>query len=561
MKKLLLALSFTIWPTIGWAQCTGVFPANTLCGNLSGSPQPPAAFSSGGTIAGPTSSFVGDLAVWNNTLGSQLTDPGKTGAAITSNYTWSGAQTFSGGIGGNLTLNASNFTFNITGVGGGLWTGTSANDVGGGGTNVWLGPSAGPQNAGAYSSNGTLGGENIAIGLVAGSSVTTGAANVMIGGGSGTQITTGGTNTDIGRHSQRNNHAGNGTVAVGEFANNGNEANYGTFAMSASTSSFVLNVNSISGTPILAGMHVNGAGISAGACGITSFGSGVGGTGTYNLDCNAGTITNEAMTVNLTDASNSVFVGVNAGYYAADPNPGGSSFNQSTGVGFRALQNLTTGTLNTAVGAAALQGDGVNSLTGSFNTAVGGQSMGAVSSGAQNTAVGSGTLANIVTGGSNTAVGFQSGNATTGNNNTLLGWQAGLGLTSGTGNLLLTSQGDPGIKTGNYNTILGGVFGLPGNLSNSIILSDGQGTVRADYGKTTSSWTLSGGPVAIPGVAIASLPTCNSQLAGSFATVTNGTSPISYMQVVSAASTSSYTVPVFCGTNPTQVNSFAWVYH
>src|SRR6266404_6632030 len=74
MKKLLLALALIFLPSFAWAQCTGVFPPNTLCGNLSGSPRPPAAFASGGTVVGPGSSTVNDIAVWNNTSGTLLKD-------------------------------------------------------------------------------------------------------------------------------------------------------------------------------------------------------------------------------------------------------------------------------------------------------------------------------------------------------------------------------------------------------------------------------------------------------------------------------------------------------
>jgi hypothetical protein len=41
MKKLLLA--FALMPSVAWAQCNGIFPNNTACGNVSGSAAPPAA--------------------------------------------------------------------------------------------------------------------------------------------------------------------------------------------------------------------------------------------------------------------------------------------------------------------------------------------------------------------------------------------------------------------------------------------------------------------------------------------------------------------------------------
>lgn len=52
MKKLLLALALILAPTLASAQCTGVFPSNTLCGNFSGSPAPPRAVTSGNQVSG-----------------------------------------------------------------------------------------------------------------------------------------------------------------------------------------------------------------------------------------------------------------------------------------------------------------------------------------------------------------------------------------------------------------------------------------------------------------------------------------------------------------------------
>src|ERR1700744_2477648 len=74
MKKLLLILALLCAPTISWAQCTGVFPSNTLCGNLTGAARPPGAFSASGTVVGPGSSTIGDAAVWANASGTQLKD-------------------------------------------------------------------------------------------------------------------------------------------------------------------------------------------------------------------------------------------------------------------------------------------------------------------------------------------------------------------------------------------------------------------------------------------------------------------------------------------------------
>lgn len=94
MKKLLLALVLFLFPSLAWAQCNGVFPANTLCGNLSGSPQPPAAFAASGTIAGPVSSTNGGLVTWANTLGTQVKDG--NGTSIPGTYNFTGTVNLSG---------------------------------------------------------------------------------------------------------------------------------------------------------------------------------------------------------------------------------------------------------------------------------------------------------------------------------------------------------------------------------------------------------------------------------------------------------------------------------
>ena len=64
MKKLLLTLALCLWAPAAWAQCAGVFPNNTICGNASGSGAPP--------YAVPSSSFPFGL-IANSTLTSGFT--------------------------------------------------------------------------------------------------------------------------------------------------------------------------------------------------------------------------------------------------------------------------------------------------------------------------------------------------------------------------------------------------------------------------------------------------------------------------------------------------------
>jgi hypothetical protein len=92
MKKLFLIAIFCLSATAAFGQCNGVFPANTLCGNLSGTPQPPAAFSASTSLIGPGSSTVNGLALWGNTTGNQFKDG--NGQTVLGSYTF-GSGSFS----------------------------------------------------------------------------------------------------------------------------------------------------------------------------------------------------------------------------------------------------------------------------------------------------------------------------------------------------------------------------------------------------------------------------------------------------------------------------------
>lgn len=118
MRKLLLALALFLVPIAAHAQCTGVFPAQTLCGNLTASPAPPSQFPASGTIVGPGSSTLNGLPLWANTAGTQLKDG--AGLTVAGAYTWGGAQTYSalntfnGGLTAASTANFTS-TFQING--------------------------------------------------------------------------------------------------------------------------------------------------------------------------------------------------------------------------------------------------------------------------------------------------------------------------------------------------------------------------------------------------------------------------------------------------------------
>jgi len=88
MKKLLLVMAFCFTAGPVLAQCNGVFPSNTVCGNLTGSPALPTAFppSGGGgmgNVMGPVSSTVNNIAAWDNTVGTLLKDSGIPYTSVT----------------------------------------------------------------------------------------------------------------------------------------------------------------------------------------------------------------------------------------------------------------------------------------------------------------------------------------------------------------------------------------------------------------------------------------------------------------------------------------------
>ena len=187
----------------------------------------------------------------------------------------------------------------------------------------------------------------------------------------------------------------------------------------------------------------------------------------------------------LTDNKN-VFVGFQAG----QANTTGSS---NVAQGYRSLWSNTTGSHNIAQGQEALS----SNTTASFNIALGFESLLSNTTGTGNLALGYESLLNNTIGAGNVAQGYQALlSNTTGNNNIALGFAALLDNTTGNSNVsvgalslgqnttgfnntVLGTGTGAGITTGNSNTILGAnVTGLPSNLSNNIIIADGDGVQR-----------------------------------------------------------------------------------
>lgn len=119
---------------------------------------------------------------------------------------------------------------------------------------------------------------------------------------------------------------------------------------------------------------------------------------------------------------------------------------------------------NTAVGFSALKGSGTPANnTGNWNTAIGHNSLSSNTSGNDNVAIGNNALSANTQGSDNIAIGD---NALNGN-------------TTGAKNVVIGDASGGGITTGSANTIIGShVNGLGAQLSNTIIIADGDGNKR-----------------------------------------------------------------------------------
>ena len=165
------------------------------------------------------------------------------------------------------------------------------------------------------------------------------------------------------------------------------------------------------------------------------------------------------------------------GAYAMFTLTGGSNYN--TAVGYGAMTYIGSGaTYNTAVGNGAMYSALANPITGTKNTALGYLALTKLSSGTFNTGLGYNALAAVTTGITNTAVGGNAGlSITSGQGNTLVGYTALQTVTSGNYNVAI-GRNQTGIITGSYNTLIGSQITGLADISNTIILADGQGNQR-----------------------------------------------------------------------------------
>ncbi|MBV1924768.1 MAG: tail fiber domain-containing protein [Flavobacteriaceae bacterium] len=126
-------------------------------------------------------------------------------------------------------------------------------------------------------------------------------------------------------------------------------------------------------------------------------------------------------------ASNSIYIGVNAGTATSDTNTGNISMGRNT------LSLLTTGSNNVAIGDLALE----DITSGSSNVALGNYAMTNRTSGSNNVAIGSHSQFFNYTGTENSSLGLRALYGNSGNNNTAIGAHAGHSSGSGSNNVFI----------------------------------------------------------------------------------------------------------------------------
>lgn len=273
--------------------------------------------------------------------------------------------------------------------------------------------------------SGLLSSNNTSFGKGALNPANFGGLNTAIGANALGSNTGGGSNVGIGANTLFSNTTGNSNTVAGSFSMYSNTTGYENAAYGASSL-----YSNISG-------HWNVA------------------IGDFSM------YSNTSGTVNIGIGTSSLYNNI--------------SGTSNIAIGHEALRSNTTGNYNMAIGMDALYGN----TTGFSNIAIGSSSLNSNLTGTYNCGMGSGSLGNNTTGSYNGAFGWGSLNSnTTGSNNVGFGWQALSENTTGDNNTALGYSTARNISTGRANTIIGANMTLPSTLSNTIILSDGDGVQR-----------------------------------------------------------------------------------
>jgi len=464
--------------SLGGSQDLSLF-APLLSPSLSGIPTAPTASSNTNTTQIATTAFV------NNTVANKFVD-------LITNQTIAGTKTFNSDIIANgLIIGKGKGQNNYNTVfGAGALNSSNANGT----RNTAIGYLALTQYAGTTFDNNTGVGYFNMIGL------TTGYGNTSIGAETMFNVGTASNNTGIGNQSLIN-VAGDNNVGVGARSGDGlttgtNNTFIGTQARTTSAGATISNATALGygavvtenntiqlGNSSITHVKTSGSVLASGfktptgtssqylmadgslSSGSSSSSSGVpytGATGSVDLG-----------TYDL--KVNGLTVGIGAGAQPSNVVIGKSAMeNNSTGgysvaVGHEALKSNTDGNSNTAIGHQALR----SNTTGGANIAIGMNAMPNNTIGQQNIAIGQSTLY------SNTEA----------SGNTVIGNSAATSITTGGSNTIIGHETAGGLTTGSWNTIIGRNI-YTGNISNNIVISNGQGAIKAQH--DGNGWKFTG---------------------------------------------------------------------
>ncbi len=196
----------------------------------------------------------------------------------------------------------------------------------------------------------------------------------------------------------------------------------------------------------------------------------------------------------LNTYNNNTFIGKQSGNFSL-------TSNYTVGVGLGALQKLSSGDYNTAIGHYSMGNPLTPSVTGNSNTGLGYASLYNITTGRSNVGLGLSALQSLTSGDYNTAIGERAmGSANvTGIQNVAIGSQAGWSLTSGNYNILLggaslgtNSVGNSNISigygsaynnTGSDNVFIGDYAGNTNNGSGNVFIGHDAGRATAGSNK------------------------------------------------------------------------------
>ena len=383
---------------------------------------------------------------------------------------------------------------------------------------------------GADITTASAGTSNFRAGVNAGNNIQSGGNyNTVVGDESGTNITTGDSNVAVGFESAKSLNTGSNTVAIGyqageQIAGGNNNIAIGKEALSTEVSgslnvaigSNALKVQNVGSDAYNVAIGYN-VGLSVTSGVSNTFIGGLAGdaldTGGFNVAVGRSTLTTDVKgskstaigfgtlraqtfsgatdTMNTAvgfEAGNDITSGVNNTLIGGLAGDAIGDADNNTAVGFEALSTNVNGSASVAIGYGALKTQNYASATDGLNVAVGNNAGVLVTTGERNILVGGLSGQKITDADDTVAIGYRAGGgnagaATTGHDNVCVGTDCGAVLTSGQSNTFIGRNSGSQITTGDSNSILGRYQGNSGGLdirtlSNRIILSDGDGTIR-----------------------------------------------------------------------------------